>query len=155
MSNETGPPPTPPASGRGEGPRLFSDDAAVRHIGEGLLGCALERPEWTHEAHLAATLWILVERPDVVPERDLPAIIRRFNESVGGANSDTEGYHETITQCFIRGVRGFLAHRTGAAADREGQRAAAGAGGPAGLAAPLLLTRASVLEGSAAGVGGA
>ena len=24
-------------------------------------------------------------------------------------NSDSEGYHETITQCFIRAVRGFLA----------------------------------------------
>ena len=90
-------------------PRLFADDAAVRHIGQGLVGCTLERPEWTHEAHLASCLWIIVERPDIDPERDLPAIIRRFNESVGGVNSDTEGYHETITQCFIRGVRRFLA----------------------------------------------
>lgn len=90
-------------------PRLFENDAAVRHIGEGLLACGLARAEWTHEAHLAACLWILVERPDIVPERDLPAIIRRFNESVGGINDATQGYHETITQCFIRGVRAFLA----------------------------------------------
>jgi len=90
-------------------PRLFPDDAAVRHIGEGLLGCTLERPEWTHEAHLASCCWLLVERPDIVSERDLPAIIRRFNESVGGVNSDSEGYHETITQVYIRGVRAFLA----------------------------------------------
>jgi hypothetical protein len=89
-------------------PRLFPDGAAVRHIGEGLLACALTRPEWTHEAHLAATCWIVVERPDILPERDLPAIIRRFNESVGGVNSETEGYHETITQCFIRAVRLYL-----------------------------------------------
>ena len=89
-------------------PRLLRDDAAVRHIGEGLLACTLTRPEWTHEAHLAACLWILVERPDIVPERDLPGIIRGFNESVGGVNSDTEGYHETITQCFARGVRLYL-----------------------------------------------
>jgi hypothetical protein len=90
-------------------PRLFADDAAVRHIGEGLIGCTLTRPEWTHEAHLAASVYILTERPDIMPERDLPAIIRRFNESVGGVNSDTEGYHETITQVYIRAVRGFLA----------------------------------------------
>ena len=90
-------------------PRLFRDDAAVRHIGEGLIACTLTRPEWTHEAHLAACLYIVSERPDVVPERDLPHLIRRFNESVGGTNSDTEGYHETITQVYIKGVRAFLA----------------------------------------------
>ena len=90
-------------------PRLLADDNAVRRIGEGLIARTLERPDWTHEAHLAACLYILLERPDIFPERDLPDIIRRFNESVGGVNSDTEGYHETITQVYIRGVRAFLA----------------------------------------------
>ena len=90
-------------------PRPFADDAAIRRLGEGLLACTLARPEWTHEAHLAACCWLLVERPDIVPERDLPGLIRRFNESVGGVNSDSEGYHETITQTYISGVRAFLA----------------------------------------------
>jgi hypothetical protein len=90
-------------------PRLFPDDEAVRHIGEGLLSCTLARAEWTHEAHLAACLYLLVERQDIVPERDLAAIIRRFNESVGGVNDETQGYHETITQIYIRGARRFLA----------------------------------------------
>jgi hypothetical protein len=95
------------------GPRLFAGDEEIRHIGEGLLACRLARPEWTHEAHLASCLWLLAERPDILPERDLPDLIRRFNESVGGVNSDSEGYHETITQCFIRGVRLFLARTPG------------------------------------------
>ena len=95
-------------------PRLFPDDAAVRHIGEGLIARTLTRTEWTHEAHLAACLYLVAERPDIVPESDLPDIIRRFNESVGGVNSDTEGYHETITQTYIRAIRNFLA-RTDAA----------------------------------------
>jgi hypothetical protein len=90
-------------------PRLFPDDSAIRHIGEGLLGCLLAREEWTHEAHLAACCWLVVERPDILPERDLPDLIRRFNLSVGGVNSDRDGYHETITQCFIRAVRLYLA----------------------------------------------
>lgn len=90
-------------------PRLFADDAAVRRIGEGLLACALVREDWTHEAHLAACLYLLVERPDILPERDLPAIIRRFNLSVGGVNDETQGYHETITQLYVKGIRTFLA----------------------------------------------
>lgn len=96
-------------------PRLFADDAAIRHIGDGLLNCTLSRPEWTHEAHLAACLWLLVERPDIAPEKQLPGIIRRFNESVGGINNDTQGYHETITQCFLRGIRSYLGRQDGEA----------------------------------------
>ena len=90
-------------------PRLFPDNAAVRRIGEGLIACTLTRPEWTHEAHLAACLYLVAERPDLAAERDLPGLIRRFNESVGGVNDDMQGYHETITQCFIRAVRAYLA----------------------------------------------
>ncbi|HYG29345.1 MAG TPA: hypothetical protein VD887_03930 [Allosphingosinicella sp.] len=97
-------------------PRLFPSDAAVRRIGDGLLSRTLPRADWTHEAHLAATAWLILERRDVLPERDLPAIIRGYNESVGGVNSDTEGYHETITLVSIRGVRGYLARSAAAPA---------------------------------------
>jgi hypothetical protein len=89
-------------------PRLYSTDAEIEHLGEGLLACTLTRPEWTHEAHLAATAYLLLRRPDVDLDAELPGIIRRFNESVGGVNSDTQGYHETITRCFLLGVRVFL-----------------------------------------------
>lgn len=90
-------------------PRLFHSDAEIEHIGEGLLARTLPRPEWTHEAHLAATTYLLLKRPDIDLDKQLPDIIRRYNESVGGVNSDTEGYHETITRVFLRGVRLFLA----------------------------------------------
>lgn len=88
-------------------PRLFVDDAAVRHVGEGLLACALHKAEWTHEAHLAACLWLVEERPGIDAERDLPGIIRAYNASVGGVNDDTQGYHETLTQLYVASVRSF------------------------------------------------
>ena len=89
--------------------RFFDSAAAIRYIGEGLLARTLPKAEWTHEAHLAACLWLLIERPDVLPERDLPQIIRSYNEAAGGVNDDTQGYHETLTQLYIRGTRHFLA----------------------------------------------
>ena len=89
-------------------PRLFHSDAEMEHIGEGLLARTLPRIEWTHEAHIAATTYLLLRRPDVDIDRELPGIISRYNESVGGVNSDTEGYHETITRAFLHGVRLFL-----------------------------------------------
>ena len=89
-------------------PRLFHADAEIAHLGEGLLACTLERAEWTHEAHLGATAYLLLKRRDVDLDTEIPGIIRRFNESVGGVNSDGEGYHETITRVFLHGVRLFL-----------------------------------------------
>jgi len=90
-------------------PRLFHSDAEIEHLAEGLLARSLPREEWTHEAHLGATTYLLTGRPDVDLDTELPGIIRRYNESVGGVNSDTEGYHETITRSFLHGVRLFLA----------------------------------------------
>ena len=89
-------------------PRFFHSDAEIEHLGEGLLARTLSRTEWTHEAHLAATTYLLLRRRDVDLDTGLADIIRRFNESVGGVNSDTEGYHETITRVFLHGVRFFL-----------------------------------------------
>jgi hypothetical protein len=90
-------------------PRLFRTDAEVARVGEGLAARSLPRAEWTHEAHLAATTYLLLRRPDIDVDTELPDLIRRYNESVGGVNSDTEGYHETITRAFLHGVRLFLA----------------------------------------------
>jgi hypothetical protein len=89
--------------------RLFADDAAVRHVGEGLLARTLPKPEWTHEAHLAACLWLVREKPDFVPERDMPGTISAYNVAAGGENTDSAGYHETLTQLYIKGVRAFAA----------------------------------------------
>ena len=91
--------------------RFFAGDEAIRRVGEGFLARTLPKAEWTHEAHLATTLWLIAERPDIAPERDLPDLIRRYNESVGGVNNDREGYHETITQVYVAAIREHLAER--------------------------------------------
>ncbi|MCW5647099.1 MAG: hypothetical protein KIT23_07740, partial [Sphingopyxis sp.] len=89
-------------------PRLFERDSDVRALGEGLLACTLPREAWTHEAHLGACLWLLVERPDIDVDAEIGTIIRRFNESAGGVNDDTQGYHDSITRAYVAGVRWFL-----------------------------------------------
>ena len=87
----------------------FASDAEIVAIGEGLLDRSLPKPRWTHAAHFAAAVWILLRRPDLDPERDLPGIIRAYNEATGVANTDTGGYHETITLASLRAARPFLA----------------------------------------------
>lgn len=85
--------------------RRFADDAAVRRVGEGLLARTLPRVEWTHEAHLAACLWLVRERAELGLETALPDIIRSYNVAVGGVNDDHQGYHETLTQFYLSEVR--------------------------------------------------
>ena len=88
--------------------RHFDSDEAVARVGEGLLSRTLPRPEWTHEAHLAATTYLLLKHPEIDLDVELPGLIRRYNESVGGVNSDSEGYHDTITRAYLHGIRLFL-----------------------------------------------
>lgn len=89
--------------------RHFPDDASIVVIGEGLLARTLPRAAWTHEAHLAACTWIVRERPDIQPARDLAAIISGYNVAVGGINDDSQGYHDTITQTYVAAVEAHLA----------------------------------------------
>lgn len=89
-------------------PRLFTTDAEIERLGEGLLACTLVRADWTHEAHLGACLYLLTRRPDVDVDTQIGGIISRFNESVGGTNDETQGYHDTITHAYVAGVRLFL-----------------------------------------------
>jgi len=89
-------------------PRLFRSDGEIVEIGRRLLDRSLPKERWTHEAHLAACLWIVSERSEIDPDRDMRAIISGYNEAVGGLNDDNGGYHDTITHCFIAGVRNWL-----------------------------------------------
>ncbi len=89
-------------------PRLFKSDAEIAHLGEGLVARTLAKEEWTHDAHIGATAYLLLKRPDIDLDAELPTFIRRFNESVGGVNSDSEGFHETINRAYLHGIRFFL-----------------------------------------------
>lgn len=99
--------------------RLFADDGAIRRVGTAFLDHSLPKAEWTHEAHLATCAWLIIERLDINPARDLPRLIAAFNVAKGGVNDATSGYHETITQAYVQGVRSFLAsHRHGSLSAR-------------------------------------
>ncbi|MBB3981855.1 hypothetical protein GGR44_001514 [Sphingobium fontiphilum] len=86
-----------------------TNEAEIERIATGFCDHSLPKEEWTHAAHFSTALWLMMKRPDVNPERDMPDMIRRYNESVGGVNSDTSGYHETITQASLRAARALIA----------------------------------------------
>lgn len=90
-------------------PRLYGTEEEVRRVAAGLLSRTLPRPEWTHEAHLAAVSVLILDHPEIDLEQQLPSIISCYNESVGGVNDDHQGYHETLTQFWLANARAFHA----------------------------------------------
>ena len=87
---------------------IYASEAEIIRVGEGFAACTLPRVEWTHAAHFAAALWLMRYRPELDARRDMPQLIRAYNESVGPVNDETGGYHETITQASLRALRGVL-----------------------------------------------
>jgi hypothetical protein len=86
----------------------FCTAAEIERIGRGLVARSLPKREWTHAAHFAAALWLLRHRRELEPAVEMPRLIRAYNEATGVANSDTGGYHETITLASLRAARSVL-----------------------------------------------
>ena len=87
----------------------FSSDAEIDRLANGFVDRSLPKSEWTHAAHFAVAASLMSsETYDAF--RDMPDMIRAYNEATGTPNTDSEGYHETITQASLRATRHFLKH---------------------------------------------
>ena len=69
---------------------------------------SLPKPEWTHEAHLVVAIWYTNLHDDEESLNKVRSLIIQHNESVGTPNTDDEGYHETITQLWMKIARIYL-----------------------------------------------
>jgi hypothetical protein len=70
--------------------------------------CKLPPADFNHAGHVAVAAHTITHGPEQALDR-LRTAIRRFNESVGGENSDTAGYHETLTRLWCVVVARALA----------------------------------------------
>jgi hypothetical protein len=85
--------------------------SVTERIALGMTACTLPKAEWTHHAHLRAGLWHVLsfgEEPALVLLRER---ITRYNASVGTANTDTSGYHETLTRFYVGLIASFVRGR--------------------------------------------
>ena len=89
---------------------LYRCESEIERVGRGLLDRSLPKAEWTHAAHFAAAFW-LVRHPHMHAFREMPKLIRAYNEATGVANTDTSGYHETITLASLRVTLRWLSER--------------------------------------------
>jgi len=82
----------------------------------------LPREQWTHHAHLRVGLWHVLAFGEAEAVNRLRERIRGYNETVGTANTDASGYHETLTVFYVRMIAAFAASE-----DRPEAGSAAGA----------------------------
>jgi hypothetical protein len=70
----------------------------------------LPKAEWTHAAHIAVGAYYGVRYPSTAYERTRNGILR-YNEAVRTSNTETSGYHETLTHLWslvlAKTVEGF------------------------------------------------
>jgi len=68
----------------------------------------LPKEAWTHGAHVAACAYFAFEHDEAATLAIMRPGIQSFNESVGGVNSATAGYHETITRLWVTAIAQHL-----------------------------------------------
>ena len=87
----------------------FATDAAIERIALGVIDRTLPKADWTHAAHFAAAVWLLRYRPDLTTASAIKGLISAYNEATGTPNTDTGGYHHTITLASMRAASAHLA----------------------------------------------
>ena len=112
--------------------RPFEDPSEIERLLAGFEDCSLPKALWTHRAHLAVAVCYRERLPYNRALNSMRDGIQRYNQAVGGANTETSGYHETITRfylwlvdhCIANGKLpgGNLADRVNSLYDRYGAR---------------------------------
>lgn len=64
-------------------------------------GCVLPKARWSHAAHLLTGACYVHALGEAAALERMRARVRAYNVSVGGQNTETAGYHETVTRFWI------------------------------------------------------
>lgn len=90
----------------------FGTENEILEVVRGFQDRTLPKERWTHEAHLVTALWYHVHHSSLESICYLRSGICAYNESVGGKNTPTDGYHETLTLFWCKTISDFVAeHR--------------------------------------------
>jgi len=87
----------------------YKSDDEIRLLVSEFESCSFHPSEFRHHQHLAVVLWYVASLPYTDASERMKRGIQRLAASYGKT-----GYHETITEFWLRMVRGFLS---------EGERA--------------------------------
>lgn len=76
----------------------------------------LPKERWTHGAHLLTAAWYMHGLGEAEALDRMRRNVSRYNVAMGGKNTATSGYHETVTAFWMKALAGLLrecSHREG------------------------------------------
>lgn len=79
----------------------YENEASITELVNQFRNKQLPEASWTHEAHLTVAIWFLKNYSYHEAICFLRSGIIEYNASLGGKNTPTSGYHETITLFWI------------------------------------------------------
>ena len=85
-------------------PTINDVDREAERIADALEAVTLPKPEWTHRAHVLAAAALVRRCGGADALARLRVAIPRYNEATGRANTDTGGYHDTLTVFYTWAV---------------------------------------------------
>jgi hypothetical protein len=88
--------------------RKLQSDAELEKLVEKFRLCTLAENKWTHAAHLAVAVWFVNKYELEEAICWVKGHIVLFNAATGKSNSPSSGYHETLTQFWLRNADSFL-----------------------------------------------
>jgi len=87
---------------------IFETDEEVLKLAKAFEERTLPKSEWTHAAHLVVGLYYCYRHPLGVAKNLMSDGIYWLNDAHGTPNTETSGYHETLTVFWLRTVAGYL-----------------------------------------------
>ena len=88
-------------------PSLPATEAEIDAFLHAFDACTLPKSEWTHSAHIFTGACLVHTLGEPAAIDHMRRGLRRFNESIGGQNTPTSGYHESVTVLWIKLLSAF------------------------------------------------
>ncbi|MBP7173108.1 MAG: hypothetical protein KBA33_03430 [Cloacibacterium sp.] len=83
----------------------------IQHIIHQFNHQTLPKEKWTHQAHIIVAFWYAQQFSEEEALAKLTDAIKNYNISVGTENTDTSGYHETLTVFWLKLVKEYLEYK--------------------------------------------
>jgi len=87
---------------------IFKRDEEVNELVKAFEERTLPKADWTHAAHLTVGLYYCFHHPLGVAKNLMSDGIYWLNDAHGTPNTETSGYHETLTVFWLRTVADYL-----------------------------------------------
>ncbi len=91
----------------------YQTDLEIEELVQSFISKTLDKSKWTHAAHLTVAIWHLKKYEVHEATCRMKSGIISYNLAVGGENTGTGGYHETMTLFWMDILNIFVSNHTG------------------------------------------